>query len=102
MILRLHAYFLAIHKGDSKLECSNYRPISIISVVAKVFEKLISSQFIEYLGTNHLLSDSQSGFKKKSPTTTSIVKNTNQWYINMDKGLLNGIIFLDLKKPLTV
>ncbi|CAB4014726.1 Hypothetical predicted protein [Paramuricea clavata] len=27
-----------IHKGDSKLECSNYRPISITSVVAKVFE----------------------------------------------------------------
>ena len=85
-----------IHKGDSKLECSNYRPISIISVVAKVFEKLISSQFIGYLETNHLLSDSQSGFRKKSSTTTSIVRNTNQWYINMDKGLLNGIIFLDL------
>ena len=87
-----------IHKGDSKLDCSNYRPISIISVVAKVFEKFISSQFIGYLETNHLLSDSQSGFRKKSSTTTSIAKNTNQWYINMDKGLLNGIIFLDLKK----
>ena len=91
-----------IHKGDRKLECSNYRPISIITVVANVFEKLISRQFIGYLETNHLLSDSQSGFRKKSSTTTFIVNNMNQWYINMDKGLLNGIIFLDLKKPSTV
>jgi hypothetical protein len=87
-----------IHKGDSKLECCNYRPISIISVVAKVFEKLISRQLNGYLESNHLLSDSQAGFRKKSSTTTSLLNNTNKWYINMDNGLLNGIIFLDLKK----
>ena len=87
-----------IHKGDSKLKCCNYRPISIISVVAKVFEKLISRQLNGYLESNHLLSDSQAGFRKKSSTTTSLLNNTNKWYINMDNGLLNGIIFLDLKK----
>ena len=87
-----------IHKGNSKLECCNYRPTSIISVVAKVFEKLISRQLNGYLESNHLLSDSQAGFMKKSSTTTSLLNNTNKWYINMDNGLLNGIIFLDLKK----
>ena len=86
-----------IHKGDSKLDCCNYRPMSIISVVAKVFEKLISRQLNGYLESNHLLSDTL-GFRKKSSTTTSLLKNTNKWYINMDNGLLNGIIFLDLKK----
>ena len=87
-----------IHKGDSKLECCNYRPISIISVVATVFEKLISRQLNGYLESNHLLSDSQAGFGKKSSTTTYLLNNTNKWYINMDNGPLNGIIFLDLKK----
>ena len=87
-----------IHKGESKTECSNYRPISVIPVVAKVFEKLVSGQFMEYLESNHLLSESQAGFRKRSSTVTSLLSNTNQWYINMDKGLVNGIIFLDLKK----
>ena len=87
-----------IHKGESKTECSNYRPTSVIPVVAKVFEKLVSGQFMEYLESNHLLSESQTGFRKRSSTVTSLLSNTNQWYINMDKGLVNGIIFLDLKK----
>jgi ribonuclease HII len=71
-----------IHKGDSKLECCNYRPISIISVVAKVFEKLISRQLNGYLESNHWLSDSQAGFRKNSSTTTPLLNNTNKWYIN--------------------
>jgi hypothetical protein len=62
--------------------------------------KLISRQFIDYLEISHLLADSQAGFRKKSSTTTSLLNNTNQWYMNMDKGLLNGIIFVDLKKRL--
>ena len=54
-----------IHKGDSKLDCCNYRPISIISVVAKVFEKLISRQLNGYLESNHLLSHSQAALGKR-------------------------------------
>ena len=82
-----------IHKAESKTECSNYRPISVIFVVAKVFEKLISRQLMEYVETI-----SQAGFRKRNLTVTSLLTNTNQWYINMNKGLLNGVIFLDLKK----
>ncbi len=50
-----------IYKGESKTECSNYRPISVISVVAKVFEKLVSGQLVEYLETYQLLSECQAG-----------------------------------------
>ena len=53
---------------------------------------------MEYLETYQLLSECQAGFRKRSSTVTSLLTNTNQWFINMDKGLLNGIIFLDLKK----
>ena len=79
-----------IHKGESKTECSNYRPVSVIPVVAKVLEKLVSGQFMEYLESNQLLSESQAGFRKRSSTVTYLLSNTNQWYINMDKGLVNG------------
>ena len=82
--LRCRAYLPYIHKGESKTECRNHRPISVIPVVAKVFEKLVSGQFMEYLESNHLLSESQAGFRKRSSTVTSLLSNTNQWYINMD------------------
>ena len=66
-----------IHKGENKTECSNYRPISVIPVDAKVFEKLVSGQFMEYLESNQLLSESQAGFRKRSLTVTSLLSNTN-------------------------
>ncbi len=53
---------------------------------------------MEYVETYQLLSECQAGFRKRSSTVTSLLNNTNQWYISMDKGLLNSITFLDLKK----
>ena len=87
-----------IHKSGSKSESSNYRPISVLTIISKTFEKLISKQLTVYLESNKLLSEYQAEFRKKSSTQTSLLHITNKWYMNMDKGRLNGIIFLDLKK----
>lgn len=38
------------------------------------------------------------GFRKTHSTQTSLPNTTNKWYLNMDKGYLNGVVFLDLKK----
>ena len=54
-----------IHKEESKTECSSYRQISVIPVVAKVFQKLVSGQLMEYLESNQLLSENQAGFGKE-------------------------------------
>ena len=83
-----------IHKAGCKTECSNYRPISVLSI----FEKLITQQLEIYLETNEILVQQQAGFRKKHCTQTSLLSITNQWFINMDRGSLNGVIFLDLKK----
>ncbi len=40
----------------------------------------------------------QFGFRKKHSTQIAVLNVTNKWYLNMDKGYLNGVIFLDLKK----
>jgi hypothetical protein len=87
-----------IHKAGSKTNCDNYGPISVLSSVAKIYEKLVTEQLEIYLETNHILVDQQAGFRKKHSTQTSLLNITNQWLMNMDKGLLNGVIFLDLKK----
>ena len=89
-----------IHKAGSKTDCDNYRPISVLSSVAKIYEKLVTEQLEIYLETNHILVERQAGFRKNHSiaTQTSLLNITNQWLMNMDKGLLNGVIFLDLKK----
>jgi retron-type reverse transcriptase len=87
-----------IYKTGSKTETTNYRPVSVLSVVAKIFEKIISQQLSNYLETNGVIVNQQFGFRKKHSTQTALLNVTNKWYLNMDKGYLNWVIFLDLKK----
>ena len=87
-----------IHKGGDILDPNNYRPISIICTVAKVFEKIIFNQISHYLKINNILSPSQSGFRPNHSTTTALVKLTNDIFSASDTGNLTGAIFIDLKK----
>ena len=84
-------------KGD-KEDPNNYRPISVIQAVAKIFEKIIFDQLSAYLQANKLLADSQSGFRKNHSTMTALLDATDEWPLNIDKGLVNAIVFIDLKK----
>ena len=87
-----------IYKDGSKTECGNYRPISVISIVAKVFEKLVSNQLRSFMKENNIIIDEQSGFSPYHSTETMLLDSTNEWLGNMDKGLINVLLFLDLKK----
>ncbi len=74
-----------------------FRLVSVLSAVVKIFEKLISHQLSNYLESNKILVNQQSGFRKKHSTETSLLSVTNEWYLNMS-WYLNGVVFLDLKK----
>ena len=87
-----------IHKADEKNLCGNYRPVSVISVVSKVFEKVVYEQLMQYLEQHKIISKVQSGFRANHSTKTSLLHLTNEWLRNMDAGLINGVLFLDLKK----
>jgi len=60
-LLKLAKVFPVFKQGD-KTQCDNHRPISILPIISKLFEKLIFEQLYEYLTTNKLLSEHQSGF----------------------------------------
>ena len=87
-----------VFKKGSKTDLNNYRPISVISAVSKVFERLIYNQVYEYLIANQLLASCQSGFRPLHSTSTALLEATNNWSMNIDNGLLNGVVFIDLKK----
>lgn len=89
---------IPLHKGGDVLNLDNYRPISIICSTAKILEKLVYNQLSQYIATNNILSEFQSGFRPNHSTTTALLKLTNDIYSSAGKGQLTGAIFIDLSK----
>ena len=87
-----------IFKAGHQCDCNNYRPIPVISAVAHIFEKLVFEKLEDYLTTNNLLNHRQSGFRSLFSTATALLDLTNEWCFNTDHKLVNGALFLDLKK----
>ena len=87
-----------IYKSGDKSDCGNYRPISVISTIAKIFEKITYTQILDYLDENRVISPNQSGFRSFHSTETALLSSTNEWLTNMGQSLINGVLFLDLKK----
>ena len=91
-----------IYKEGAKSDPNNYRPISVLPVISKLIERVVFDQFYEYLIVHDLLADTQSGFRPRHSTQTALLEATNEWYLNIDNGLINGVLFLDLKKLSTL
>ena len=87
-----------IYKTGERIDPNNYRPISVLSTIARIFEKIIYEQFYDYLNRKNILDPRQSGFRSFHSTVTALLDLTNQWCFNIDRGLINGVLFLDLKK----
>jgi hypothetical protein len=89
---------IPLFKMGERRDLNNYRPISIIPVVAKVFERIIYDQVYVYLMDNNLLSNCQSGLRTLHSTVTALLEATNNWSYNIDRCNVNAVVFLDLKK----
>ena len=77
---------------------TNYRPISVIPVVAKIFERVVHDQLYLHLSENCILSRYQSGFRSLHSAVTALLEATDSWAMNIDRGFVNVVVFLDLKK----
>ena len=87
-----------VYKEGSKEEKSNYRPISVLPALARLFENLVNKQLYDYLDKNELIYRQQSGFQSFHSVVTCLISNTNDWYFHLDQGMCTGIVFVDLKK----
>ena len=87
-----------LFKKGIKSDPNNYRPISVIPIISKVFERIVYNQLFHYLDDNKLLLGCQSGFRSLHSTLTALLEATNAWSVNIDNGLLNGVVFIDLTK----
>jgi len=87
------AYLSPIYKGKGlKYSPDNYRPISVISPLAKCFERIIADQISLYLVEKSILHDSQNGFRA---TLNSMIE---RWKASLDISQNAIAVFLDLSK----
>ena len=85
------------NKGEAH-DPSNYRPISITSILGKILEKIIFKYLYNYLHENKILTEYQSGFWPKDSTVNQLLEIYNTIISNMDKGKVIKFIFCDLSK----
>ena len=79
------ANVIPISKSGDKGKACNYRPVSLLSIVSKLFEKIIYSIIWNHLYEHSLISDCQWGFLRGRSTTNTLLTATNDWCSLLDK-----------------
>ena len=87
-----------LFKSGERNDPNNFRPISVLPTIDRVFERLVYEQMYTYFTENNLIQPRQSGFRSLHSTVTALLDMTNQWCLNIDRGMISGVILLDLKK----
>ncbi len=93
-ISRVKALF---KKGDSTL-LSNYRPISLLPSISKLYEYVIFDQLFDYLNQNNLLCLEQYGFRRGHSTELAALKLVDHLTKKMDRGDTPLNVYIDLSK----
>ena len=86
------------YKSENKDDLNNYRPISVLSTLARVFEKILYGQLYDHFTSNKLLRSQQFGFRTLHSTALAMSKCTSNWWLNTDRGDMNLVVFLDIRK----
>ncbi len=77
---------------------ANYRPISLLSLPSKLWERIIHNHLIPFLLENDLISDSQFGFRAQSSTQEALLAAVRSWYASLEDRSDVACVFFDLSK----
>lgn len=89
-----------LHKKDDRGELVNYRPITLISILSKIFEKLMHSRITHFLNKHNVITPEQNGFQKNKSTTLAIFSLIKRITESLDKKHLISAIFFDMSSAL--
>ena len=92
------ARVIPLHKGGCKQDVNNYRPISILPLISKIFEKIVYHQLSSFLDKYKILSPYQYGFRKNKSTIQAVLNQLEFTYNNLDQNKTVVSIFMDFSK----
>jgi len=87
-----------IHKGGSKADPANYRPVALTSHLIKVYEKVIRARMTQYLEDNNFLNDNQHGFRPGRSCLTQLLAHYDKIISLQESGLNVDVVYLDFSK----
>lgn len=92
------AKVVPLHKKGSTASCDNYRPVSVLPSLSKIFEKYIAEELMDYLAVNRILSERQFGFQKAKSTKHAIMRLVEDVFEGLESSQKTYGIFCDLSK----
>ena len=92
------AHVIPIFKKGCRLLVSNYRPISLLSNINKIFEKIMHKRIYSFLEKFNLLYRLQFGFRSKYSTSHALIHMTETIRAALDSGFVTCGIFVDFQK----
>ena len=90
------AYVTPVFKKGNPSLLTNYRPIALLSAVGKVCERLVYNKLYRFV--TPVLSENQSGFRKKDGTAFQLTRLIQEWSHLLDDSHYFGVLFFDLRK----
>ena len=92
------AFISPIYKKDSKLFVGNYRPVSILPILSKIFEKVIVKRVLKFLSDNKIICENQFGFQSGKSTELAVLDLHKKLIDSIENKELACCVFLDLAK----
>ncbi len=93
---------IPIFKAGDQLDCDNYRPISLLSSISKILEKIVAEKLMHHLTSNDLLYIHKYGFLPKISTEHNLMQILNYITTALNDGMFCIGVFLDLRKAFDV
>ena len=93
---------IPIFKSGDQLDCDNYQPISLLSSISKILEKIVAEKLVHHLTSNDLLYKHQYGFLPKRSTEHNLMQIVDYVTKALNDGMFCIGVFLDLRKAFDV
>ena len=92
------ANIVPIHKGGSKGEAKNYRPVALTSHIIKIFEKVLRNHIVSHMEENNLINPGQHGFRTGRSCLSQLLAHFETITQILEEGDNVDVIYLDFSK----
>ena len=89
---------IPLFKANDPTAPNNYRPITILSILSKIMERIVHRQVYKYLREHNLITSERFGFRPNLSTNVALTRVTEEILLNIDNKLATGAVFIDLRK----
>ena len=92
------AKVIPVHKGGTKTDIGNYRPISLLNTLSKIYEKLMHARILNFLEQNESLYENQYGFRPGRSCEHALLNAQNYILDSLNKRQVSLLLLIDFSK----